>query len=50
MDNTQPGLPAPPRSRILIVDDDPVVSGMLADTLAEAGYEIVEASSRDAAR
>ena len=49
MDNTQPGLPAPPRSRILIVDDDPVVSGMLADTLTDAGYEIVEASSGDAA-
>lgn len=31
--------------RILIVDDDPVVSGMLGITLAAAGYEIVEANS-----
>jgi CheY-like chemotaxis protein len=31
--------------RILIVDDDPVVAGMLGVSLAAAGHEIVEASS-----
>jgi putative two-component system response regulator len=36
---------ATPRSRILIVDDDPVVSGMLGVTLGAAGYEIVEMNS-----
>ena len=34
----------PPR-RILIVDDDPVVSGMLGVILGAAGYEIVEVNS-----
>ncbi len=35
---------APPR-RILIVDDDPVVSGMLGVILGAAGYEIIEVNS-----
>ena len=40
---------APPRSRILIVDDDPVVSGMLGVTLGAAGYAIVEVNSGEEA-
>jgi len=40
---------APPRSRIMIVDDDPVVSGMLGVSLGAAGYEIIEAHSGEAA-
>jgi putative two-component system response regulator len=36
-------------ARILIVDDDPVVSGMLGVTLAGAGYDIVEANSGEEA-
>ena len=40
-----PAAKATPRSRILIVDDDPVVSGMLGVTLGAAGYEIIEANS-----
>jgi DNA-binding response OmpR family regulator len=35
--------------RILIVDDDPVVSGMLGISLAAAGHQIVEASSGEQA-
>ena len=35
---------SPPR-RILIVDDDPVVSGMLGVILGAAGYEIIEVNS-----
>ena len=38
-----------PGARILIVDDDPVVAGMLGVTLASAGYEIVEANSGEEA-
>ncbi len=38
-----------PRSRILIVDDDPVVSGMLGVTMAAAGHETIEANSGEAA-
>ena len=38
-----------PGARILIVDDDPVVAGMLGVTLASAGYEIVEANSGEQA-
>lgn len=34
-----------PRQTILIVDDDPVVSGMLGATLEGAGYGFVEANS-----
>ncbi len=40
---------APDRGRILVVDDDPVVSGMLGLMLADAGYEVTEASSGDEA-
>ncbi|TRZ69173.1 MAG: two-component system response regulator [Rhodocyclaceae bacterium] len=40
---------ATPRSRILVVDDDPVVSGMLGVTLSAAGYAVIEANSGDAA-
>ena len=36
-------------ARILIVDDDPVVAGMLGVTLAAAGYLIVEANSGEEA-
>jgi putative two-component system response regulator len=36
-------------ARILIVDDDPVVAGMLGVTLAAAGFQVVEASSGDEA-
>ena len=36
-------------ARILIVDDDPVVSGMLGVSLAGAGYTITEANSGEAA-
>ena len=36
-------------ARILIVDDDPVVSGMLGATLAVPGHEIIEANSGDEA-
>jgi putative two-component system response regulator len=35
------------RARVLIVDDDPVVAGMLGVTLAAAGYDIAEANSGD---
>jgi DNA-binding response OmpR family regulator len=38
-----------PNGRILIVDDDPVVSGMLGVSLAAAGDQIVEASSGEQA-
>ncbi|MCF8178983.1 MAG: two-component system response regulator [Sulfuritalea sp.] len=34
-----------PSGRILIVDDDPIVAGMLGVTLSAAGYEIVEVNS-----
>ena len=36
-------------ARILIVDDDPVVAGMLGVTLAAAGFQIVEANSGEEA-
>ncbi|TRZ69174.1 MAG: response regulator [Rhodocyclaceae bacterium] len=36
---------AAPAGRILIVDDDPVVAGMLGVSLAAAGHEIIEANS-----
>jgi putative two-component system response regulator len=36
-------------ARILIVDDDPVVAGMLGVTLAAAGHEIVEVNSGEEA-
>ena len=36
-------------ARILIVDDDPVVAGMLGVTLAAAGFQVVEANSGDEA-
>jgi putative two-component system response regulator len=36
-------------ARILIVDDDPVVSGMLGVTLAAAGFQVVEANSGEEA-
>jgi len=36
-------------ARILIVDDDPVVSGMLGASLAGAGYTITEVNSGEAA-
>lgn len=35
--------------RILIVDDDPVVAGMLGVTLTAAGHEIIEANSGEVA-
>lgn len=35
--------------RILIVDDDPIVAGMLGMTLGEAGHEVVEVDSGEAA-
>ncbi|MBV5335779.1 response regulator, partial [bacterium] len=35
--------------RLLIVDDDPVVSGMLAATLSAVGHETMEVSSGEAA-
>jgi CheY-like chemotaxis protein len=37
------------RDCILIVDDDPVVSGMLGMSLGSAGYEIIEAGSGEEA-
>jgi putative two-component system response regulator len=40
---------ATPGARILIVDDDPVVSGVLAVTLTVAGYEVIEANSGEMA-
>ncbi len=36
-------------ARILIVDDDPVVAGMLGVTLSAAGYQVVEANSGEEA-
>jgi putative two-component system response regulator len=36
-------------ARILIVDDDPVVAGMLGVTLAAAGFQVVEANSGEEA-
>jgi putative two-component system response regulator len=42
-------LPAANRNRILIVDDDPVVSGMLGVALVTAGYDVIEASSGEMA-
>ena len=36
-------------ARILIVDDDPVVAGMLGVTLAASGFQVVEANSGDEA-
>ena len=30
-------------ARILVIDDDPVVRGMLVDMLQREGYEVVEA-------
>lgn len=38
-----------PGGRILIVDDDPMVAGMLGVSLAAAGYEIIEAYSGEEA-
>ena len=38
-----------PGVRILIVDDDPVVAGMLGVTLAASGFQVVEANSGDEA-
>ena len=38
-----------PTGRILIVDDDPVVAGMLAVSLTAAGYATIEANSGEAA-
>jgi putative two-component system response regulator len=38
-----------PVARILVVDDDPVVAGMLGVTLTAAGYGIIEASSGEEA-
>jgi CheY-like chemotaxis protein len=35
--------------RILVIDDDPVVAGMLAVSLAAAGHEIIEANSGEEA-
>ncbi len=35
----------PPPGRIMIVDDDPVVAGMLAAVLASVGHDVVEANS-----
>ncbi|MFZ4539050.1 HD domain-containing phosphohydrolase [Propionivibrio sp.] len=40
---------AAPSARILIVDDDPVVAGMLGVTLAAAGYAITETNSGEEA-
>ncbi|MFZ4539051.1 response regulator [Propionivibrio sp.] len=40
---------APAIGRILIVDDDPVVAGMLGTSLAAAGYEIDEVNSGEEA-
>ena len=37
------------RARVLIVDDDPVVAGILGVTLAAAGYDVVEANSGEEA-
>jgi CheY-like chemotaxis protein len=45
----QAGDEAPVSGRILIVDDDPVVAGMLGVSLAGAGYEVVEVNSGEAA-
>ena len=46
MENFPVGTPeTSPCGRILIVDDDPVVSGMLGVTIAASGHEIVEAHS-----
>ncbi|MBK7417516.1 MAG: response regulator [Dechloromonas sp.] len=38
-----------PSGRILIVDDDPVVAGMLGISLAAAGHSVVEVSSGEEA-
>jgi CheY-like chemotaxis protein len=38
-----------PGGRVLIVDDDPMVAGMLGVSLAAAGYEIIEAYSGEEA-
>ena len=40
---------ADPGGRILIVDDDPMVAGMLGVALASAGHEVVEAHSGEEA-
>ncbi len=42
-------LAAAPGGRILIVDDDPVVAGMLGVSLIAAGHEIVEANTGEEA-
>jgi putative two-component system response regulator len=54
MMNPTPDVEAAPRAvasgaRILIVDDDPVVAGMLGVTLAAAGFQVVEANSGEEA-
>ena len=40
---------AEPAGRILIVDDDPVVAGMLGISLGTAGHEVIEANSGEEA-
>jgi DNA-binding response OmpR family regulator len=37
-------------TRVLIVDDDPAVRRMLAEYLAEHGYEVAQAANGDAMR
>lgn len=48
MHNSRP-LASPESGRILIVDDDPQVRGLLTDLLGEHGYEVVAAPDGDTA-
>ncbi len=42
-------VPPPPRHRVLVVDDDPIVSGSLTDFLRAEGYQVTAAPDADAA-
>lgn len=48
-DTTHTETKAAPGGRILIVDDDPIVAGMLGVSLSAAGHEILEANSGEEA-
>ena len=49
MELTDESLPASPRARILVVEDEVLTRMALAEELRDAGYSVVEAANADAA-